>query len=203
MLSFLRTGTAKQKKSEAPDADLIAACLSGNATAWDTLIERYEALVYTVGVRMGLSKADAEDVFQDVCLLLFNHLGDLRDQRRLSSWLISTTKREVWRLHRRRGDTPSSAIPEWQLESGEGVATEAAPMPEESLLALEDQHLVRQALTHLGDKCRQLLTALYCNDPPASYAEASQKLGMPVGSVGPQRARCLQQMGKVLQDLGF
>src|ERR1051325_7354514 len=87
----------------ASDKDLIAACLKGEAAAWDMLIQRYAALIYSIGLKMGLSESDREDVFQDVCVILIDHLADLRDTARLSSWLISTTKREAWRLQRRRG----------------------------------------------------------------------------------------------------
>jgi len=188
-----------------PDAALIAACLSGDAAAWDALIERYEGLVFTCAVRMGLSRTDAEDVFQEVCLLLLNHLGDLRDTSRLAGWLTSTTKREVWRMQRRRGSALMSEMGdrEWELEGAQDVHQGSPPSPEEQALALEDHHLVRQAMQRLPDRCRDLLTLLYCKDPPCSYVEIAQRLSVPLGSIGPHRARCLQRLRKVLVEIGF
>ncbi len=188
-----------------PDPELITACLAGDAQAWHTLIERYAALIHSVAGRMGLSQTDAEDVFQEVCTLLLNHLGDLRDTSRLTSWIISTTRREVWRLRRRRGPALISEIEaeSWQVETAQPVGTEAPSLPEETLLALEEQQLVREALQRLGSNCQQLLTLLYAEEPPCSYAEVAQRLNLPLGSIGPYRARCLQQLHKILEEIGF
>lgn len=187
------------------DEKLIAGCLSGDATAWDTLIARYAPLIFALPVRMGLSQADAEDIFQEVCLLLFNHLHSLRDVQRVAGWLISTTKREVWRLARRRGVTLVSEMAdegqEW--ENAQPVGKQEATPPDRLVLALEEQHLVRQALERLPDRCRDLLTLLYVNDPPASYAEVAQYLHIAVGTIGSARARCLERLHKLLSEAGF
>lgn len=187
------------------DPLLISACLSGHAEAWDALIDRYEALIYSVLVRSGLAQADADDLFQDVCLILYNHLGDLRDTARLSSWLISTSKREVWRLHRRRKthQTTDLSEREWEFESAEPVAGAEAPQPEQSAMAMEEQHLVRLAMSRMQDRCKQLLTMLYMQDPPASYQDVSARLSLPSGSIGPTRARCLQKLKDLLGEIGF
>jgi RNA polymerase sigma factor (sigma-70 family) len=187
------------------DPELIAVCLAGNAEAWDALIERYEALIYSVLVRSGLSQPDADDLFQDVCLILYNHLGDLRDTARLASWLISTAKREVWRLHRRRKPHPMADLSEreWEFESAEPIASPESPQPEASAIALEEQHLVRLAMGQMQERCRQLLALLYMKDPPASYAEVSSQLSLPSGSIGPTRARCLQKLKDLLNEIGF
>jgi RNA polymerase sigma factor (sigma-70 family) len=187
------------------DAGLIALCLKGEAEAWDALIERYQALIYSTLLKQGLSHADADDVFQDVSLILFRHLGDLRDTTRLSGWLISTARREAWRLKRRRGMALASEMPdrEWELEGAEPVAQAAAPQPDQEVMVLQDQQLVRQGLEQLGERCRELLTLLYMKDPPGTYADVTELLGMPQGSIGPTRARCLQQLQKNLQQLGF
>lgn len=182
--------------SRADDAALIAACLSGDAAAWDALIARYEGLIYSLLLRMGLGAGDAEDVFQDVCVLLLRHLGELRDTSRLAGWLIATTKREAWR-RRRRGASAPASLDEAPEMAGGGVS------PEQAAIALEEQRLVREALDRLPERCRRLLTLLYVDDPPATYAEAAERLGIPLGSVGPTRARCLQRLEKVLRALDF
>ena len=187
------------------DSQLVSACLRGDAGAWDALIERYQALIYSTLLKQGLSSADADDMFQDVCLILFRYLEDLRDSSRLSGWLISTARREAWRLKRRRGAALASELAEreWEMESAEPVAQAAAPSPDQEILALQEQQLVREGLARLGDRCRELLTFLYLREPPGSYAEVVERFGMPQGSIGPTRARCLQQLQKHLMDAGF
>lgn len=204
-LLFQRGSDPHRRWAHVSDPDLIAACLSGDASAWDALIRRYEALIFSIGTRSGLSQTDAEDIFQDVCLLLLRHLEDLRDTERLAGWLGATTRREVWRLRRRRGATLTAEMPEreWELETARPVGSEPGETPQETLLALEDQNLVHLGLQELQDRCRTLLTLLYLEDPPLSYAEISERLSLPVGSIGPTRARCLQQLQKILENMGF
>lgn len=197
--------SSEKRFAGASDSELISACLKGNASAWDALIGRYAALIYSLSLRMGLSQSDAEDIFQDICVTLLNHLGDLRNTERLSSWLISTTKREIWRMQRRRGAKLTSELKEgeWEMENAPSVHAQEAASPEADVVALEEQQLVREGLAQLAERCRRLLTLLYVDDPPASYTEVSEVLGLPVGSIGPTRARCLQNLRKLLDQLGY
>jgi RNA polymerase sigma factor (sigma-70 family) len=183
-----------------PDADLIAACLAGESAAWDTLIARYKAVIFATLMRQRLPEADAEDIFHEVCLLLLNHLEDLRDTQRLAGWLVTTTRREIWRLHRQRGPTLASEMPgqEWLLEGAQSVGGVSQPSVEESLLALEEQQAMRHAMAQLPERCRRLLTLLYCEEPPCGYTEAAERLRLPIGSIGPSRARCLQKLQQLL-----
>jgi RNA polymerase sigma factor (sigma-70 family) len=186
------------------DADLVAACLRGDETAWNTLIDRYKGLIYKLALNSGLSPADASDVLQEVSLLLVDHLGELRDGSKVAHWLAITTKREVWRLLRRRKPTADLTTLEYLPATGDaGSVTFGASDPEAATIAIEDQLLVRQALDRLPSKCRALMEALYCSDPPCSYAEAASRLGMPVNSVGPNRIRCLNTLKKLLMEQGF
>ncbi len=185
------------------DRDLIAECLNGHSFAWDALVERYESLIYTCALRHGATETEAGDVFQVVCVSLYEYLGSLRDQTRLASWLLSVTKREAWRAARKRDYSAS-------LEAGdEGFSVlETTPTlnpsdnPEGSAMATEDAYLVQLALEQLGDKCRELLRALYSSEEQ-SYAEIAAKLSIPIGSIGPTRARCLQQLRRILETVGF
>ncbi len=186
------------------DAELIAACLKGEATAWDVLIERYAALIYSLCLRMGLSQSDAEDTFQDVCVLLLNHLENLRDTSRLAGWLASTTKREIWRVQKRRGTTrlASELSPEgWEMEAAAPLHEQSGSHPEADILAIEEQQTVRQALSRLPTRCRNLLTLLYSTDPTPSYQEIAEELAFPIGSIGPNRARCLKGLHKLLTEM--
>lgn len=198
-----QTNPPSHRYASKPDSDLIAACLTGNQDAWNTLIERYRGLIYKLALSMGLATTDAADVLQEVSLLLVNHLGDLRDRSRLSQWLIITTKREVWKRQRVRY-LPLEAIEYDPLDDSSNRLLSDCPQdPEQVALMLADQALVRQAMACLPDQCRCLLTLLCCQDPPCSYAEVSHRLAMPINSVGPNRARCLQKLRKILSELGF
>ena len=104
---------------------MIAACLAGDARDWDHLIARYQGLIYTLALRMGMSRSDADDVFQNVCLRLYQHLGDLRDTRRLAAWLISTTRREVWHLRRQGVSTSIEDLTETGAEVEHRVRSES------------------------------------------------------------------------------
>lgn len=187
------------------DAELIAACLKGDAPAWNALIVRYQGFIFRLALRQGLSTPDAEDVFQNVCVKLYQHLGELRDVHRLSGWLASVTQRETAQLFRKQ---PLSLLHEGEvspglIEGAEPIHSLPALTPEEELLALERQHLVRQTLTHLPEECRHLLTLLYDSDPPRSYAEVAASLTIPLGSIGPKRARCLERLRKELEKFGY
>jgi len=182
-----------------PDGELIARCLAGEETAWDALIERYAALINTVTIRMGLSSADGADVFQEVCLQLYNHLPDLRDTTRLASWLITITRREAWRLRRCRGPQPLSELAEQTAAHAEPLLGETPPPPEDTLLALDRTHRMYQAMQLLPERCRSLLELLFYHDPPCSYAEINARLGIAPNSIGSARARCLEKLRKILE----
>jgi RNA polymerase sigma factor (sigma-70 family) len=202
-LSALFFISVDKRVKRKPDTELIAACLSGNARSWDALIERYEGFIYTLAIRMGLTAADAEDVFQNVCLRLYQNLGSLRDATRLSSWLISTTRREAWHLRRHRGMPVMSDMPDFEAEMDRARRPgEQEPLSlEETFIALEEQHLVRTGMAELPEECRKLLSLLYNDDSPRSYSEVAGEMSMPVGSIGPRRARCLARLKKILDRL--
>src|SRR5437868_11411910 len=146
-----------------------------------------------------LPSDDAADTFQSVWLKLYEKLASLRDHEKLSSWLITTTTREVWRVaaRNRRDSAPASADDE-QSNLLEQIAA-TAPLADAEREMLEQQQLVREALESLPDRCRNLLTMLFYEKDELSYAEIARRMAMPVPSVGPTRARCLEKMRKLLQ----
>jgi RNA polymerase sigma factor (sigma-70 family) len=184
---------------EPADGDLVAACLAGDATAWDALIRRYQGFIFGLALRNGLSQADADDLFQDVSIKLYHHLGELREVRKLSGWLAAVVRQEIWGRWRRKSPVSLSELPEGDrlLELAGDISD-----PEGEVMALERERLVRSALADIGDECRLLLELLYGPDP-APYAETAERLGMPIGSVGPRRARCLARLKKKLEDFGY
>ena len=177
------------------DGELVAACVAGDADAWDVLLERYQGFIYGITLKLGVSGSDAEDLFQEVCLKLYRHLSTLRNAERLSSWLGAVVRQEVWRYRRRRSGAPQSDFGDESVQ----VAEDEAPGPEEQILALERAYLVRECLGKLPEGCRELLGLLYAPEP-ASYAETSRRLGMPIGSIGPRRARCIERLKRKLDE---
>lgn len=169
------------------DADVIEACLAGDERAWKVLVERYSRLIYTVPLRFGLSKAVADEVFQETCLVLLEKLDTLRDRSRLSSWLLTVSRRACIKRFRRRDRVEKVGLIEGTHASREGTL-------EDDLLRLEERHLVGRAVERLPSRCRRLLKALFFAHPPRSYEEVAEELDMPVGSIGPTRARCLEKL---------
>jgi RNA polymerase sigma factor (sigma-70 family) len=185
---------------EHADAELIAACINGESWAWDALVDRYRRLVFSLALRTGLGHEDAADVFQMVFTVLLENLHNLRTPQGLAAWLITTTKRTSWRVMHRR----QRALTENEEGAATASAAQAGPGAERWQEGRwVDQALVRDALTRLGERCRRLLWLLYYDRSEPSYAEISRRLKVPLGSIGPTRARCLQKMRQALNALGM
>lgn len=188
-----RSASEKQEPMYAKDSDLIQACLDGDESAWKELVERYARLVYSIPYRRGFSPADADDVFQNVFTIVYRSLKSLRDQKVLAAWLIRITSHECHRLHKRTHS---------ETELSDTLPDSATP-PEDEVEIMERQHLVRTALKQLEPRCRELLMALFLDSATPSYAELSKKLDIPVGSIGPTRARCFEKLEVKLVEMGF
>jgi RNA polymerase sigma factor (sigma-70 family) len=168
---------------------LVARVGDGDQEAWNEIIERYAPLVWSICLRYQLSRQDIDDVGQSVWLLLVEKIGSLREAAALPGWLATTTKRECLRVlratHRHdHADLP----PEDQLPPD----PDAAPIEQEVITAERDAAL-RAALAELPQSCYELLSMLI-DDPPLPYADISIALGVPIGSIGPTRARCLDRL---------
>lgn len=183
------------------DEELIARCLEKDVEAWEALVRRYQRLIASVCYKFGVHGADASDVFQSVCIALFQQLASLKDQAKLSAWLSKVTVRECWKLRERKTVTDTLDMSVWrEIANGHG---EKSVLAEEKLLALERQHLVRRAVELLPLQCRQLIERLFYSESPLSYAEISRSVGIPVASIGPTRARCLTKLKNNLKKVGF
>jgi RNA polymerase sigma factor (sigma-70 family) len=178
-----------------PDAvGLVSAAAAGDERAWGELVRRYTPLVLTVIRSYGLDRVDAADVNQTVWLRLVEHLGRLRESEALPAWLITTARRECYRLLRVGRRTQPFDPYEDPAEGRVGAFLLVDPTtPDEDLLRAERQQALREAFAQLPPRCRALL-ALLTTDPPTSYREIGEQLGMPVGSVGPTQARCLHKL---------
>jgi RNA polymerase sigma factor (sigma-70 family) len=145
-----------------------------------------------------LPEYDANDIFQNVSLLLWENLGQLRDRARLGAWLVITTRRECWRMMRQRRQN-TVVLEERALD---GILP-PSPRSEDEFLVLERQSQVHAAIEYLEAPCRELLTMLFYADPRPTYSEIAQNLTLPEGSIGPTRARCLEKLMKILENMGF
>ena len=187
--------------SRLSDSELLARCLAEDAAAWETLVRRYQRLVGSITFKFGLAQEDAADVLQAVFLTLFHQLATLRQQAKLSSWIITVAVRECWKLRRRRGQTDSLDAPEWATANE--PADETHLQLDDSILKLQRQHLVRRAIELLPKRCRNLLKLLFYTETPLSYAELSQQIGIPTASIGPTRGRCLNKLKDNLTQEDF
>lgn len=187
--------TLSGKPDGRDDVALVRACLAGEAGAWDELVERYGRLVFASARRCGLNAEDAEDVFQNVFMIMLRRLETLRDQARLSSWLITTTYRESWRLARSRRDAATAELDDQIRDTGEAPLDEVA--------RLEREQLIHTALRRIDERCRNLLIALFLDAGEPSYEEISARFGMAIGSIGPTRSRCFRKLEKALMELGI
>ena len=169
-------------------AALVERAAAGDQDAWNELVDRYAPLVWSICMRYHLSKQDVEDVGQTVWLKLVEHLGTLRTPAALPGWLARVTANECLRVLRAaRKQDGFSPSPEELLPPAE------AEMVEQEIITAELNAAVRQAFALLPARCRQLLSMLM-SDPPHKYDEISVILEIPIGSIGPQRQRCLRRL---------
>ncbi|WP_344303682.1 sigma-70 family RNA polymerase sigma factor [Nocardioides bigeumensis] len=170
-------------------AGLVAAAREGDTEAWDQLVDRFLPLVHSVVSRVRLSAADAADVNQTVWLRLVEHLGSLRQPEALPGWLATTARREALRAATTSGRVVSVEPGAHLLEGVDDVDFD------DLLVDQERDQAMRDALAELPADRRRLLELLV-SEPPTPYDEISSILGMPIGSIGPTRARALAQLRK-------
>ncbi len=179
------------------DSQLIYACREGVGAAWDTLVARYERLVYTIPRRYGLTQAEVEDVFQSVWLLLLQHLESIKQPERISAWLVTTARRESIK---RRRNTEYKRVSSMDSDFFAKLEQTDRSTPEELVIRYEQQQAVRQAMGRLGERCRRLLQMLYYDSPKRSYATIAATLNLAIGSIGAIRGRCLQKLSQLLAE---
>lgn len=186
---------------ELNDAELIVKCLEKDAEAWETLVRRYQRLVASITYKFRLSAEDSADVLQAVCLILFQQMTSLKKDAKLSSWLITVTVRECWKM--RECSKQLDSMTDEDLERAAEVPSQEHLLRDDELAQIEQQYLIRRQLELLPDQCRGLLEHLFYRDPPTAYAEISRQLGLPVASIGPTRSRCLEKLKGSLKKIGI
>lgn len=175
------------------DLELVSACRRGDQLAWEKLVHRYQRLIYAIPRRAGLNEDEAAEIFQDVFTTLFEKLNDLEDPERLQAWLVTTTRRRTLRALSRRPERLTKVDESGGTNEAEAVR-DTAPLPDEQLMILEEQHQIRTAVSMLDERCQTLVRLLFYQREPPSYAEVAKVLGIPEGSIGPTRARCLAKL---------
>src|SRR3712207_3870898 len=155
-------------------------------------------MVYSIPLRYGLSRDDAADIAQNTFTILLESLDTLSEDSRLGAWLATVARRQSWRLlERNRREMPSENLDSADLAARTVLLGKSGA---DSIEHWELTELLDTGLSQIGESCRQLLLALYFQPELSSYAEVAASLGMPIGSIGPTRARCLKRLREVLVE---
>jgi len=180
-----------------PPDDLLRACLRGEDAAWRLFLERYGDLMYSVPLRMGVRRSDAEEIFQTTLVAIYQRLGTLKDPGRLVNWISEIARRKTLYYLRKRSREVS--------ESEEGLPDTAdqAPLALQAMESLEASQVVHESLLGLAPRCREMIVALYLSDPPMSYKALAERYHIAIGTVGPTRAHCLKALRAALVARGY
>jgi RNA polymerase sigma factor (sigma-70 family) len=172
---------------------LMIAARDGSEDALGQIVTELSPLLWQVARAAGLSSGDAEDVLQTVWLRLLSHLGGIRSPSALTAWLVVTTKREAWRV-RAAGRRQLPADQDWLA----GLP-DPGPGSEEQVIVDDDRRALWTAIGQLDRRCQELLRII-AFVPHPDYAAVAAELGMPLGSIGPTRGRCLAKLRAVLAN---
>jgi RNA polymerase sigma factor (sigma-70 family) len=179
-----------------PDERLITACLNGDSEAWSALVSKYDRLIFSIPIKLGLSRDDASDIFQQVCFGLVSELARLRDPKSLPAWLIKVTSSRCFELMRQHGRHKA-------LSEAQGSWLAETRTAEHLLHECEREQMIREAIQATRPRCRELIEMLFFESPPLSYEETAKRLKIATGSVGFIRMRCLRKLRKALEEKGF
>lgn len=167
---------------------LVKEAADGDEQAWVVLVDRFSGLVWSVTRSYRLSRDDAAEVFQMTWLRLVEHLGDIREPDRVGGWLSTTARRLCLVAIRKAGRDVPMEFEDYQVVSADQtVELDAA------LDAHHDRTALGRAFDDLPEPWRALLRVLAA-DPAPTYAEVAATLDMPIGSIGPTRARCIERL---------
>ena len=197
-LSSDATDPTTQEPTDPSDKVLIDGCRAGDAQAWDQLINKYQRLVMSVPLSFGFDTTEAEDIAQITFTILMQSLDNLRNVEHLGSWLYTVAQRHTWRSLKRNQKNAPEVI-------DDNLAESRVVFGREGLNDLERWELadwLNQGLHRLGQRCQELLMALYFDPDEPDYAQIAKRLKMAVGSIGPTRARCLKTLQQLLVRAG-
>jgi RNA polymerase sigma factor (sigma-70 family) len=182
---------------EGDNTRLVEECLRGSEQAWHALVDRYKNLIYSIPLRYGAPPQDAADIFQAVCLDLFNELPRLREAEALQGWLIKVTSHKCYHWKRQQGVRSA----QWDGAEVDGASNH---VPAADMLAeLEQEQLVRESVSKLPKRCKEMIELLFFEHPPLPYTEVAERLRLARGSIGFIRGRCLKRLREILEAKGF
>jgi RNA polymerase sigma factor (sigma-70 family) len=184
--------------AEWSNTKIVAECRAGDESAWSALLDRYKNLIYSIPLRYGARHQDAADIFQAVCLDLFNELPQLRDAEALQGWLIRVTTHKCYHWKRKQIHQESD-LNEEQADNLNAVHA----IPADVLAEIEREQAVRESMVHLPPRCREMIELLFFEHPAVPYSEVARRLQLATGSIGFIRGRCLKRMKKLLEERGF
>jgi RNA polymerase sigma factor (sigma-70 family) len=182
------TPIARRRHADCDHAlvELLRAAQAGDDRAWERLYDRFNPMLTGIARGYRLAPSDVEDVVQSVWLALVDHIDCLRVPAAVGGWLATTTRRECLRVLQ-------LPVREYVTDDPELGDARTATELDHELLAGERRDAVRRALATLPDHYRRLMMLLIA-EPAIDYKELSRRLAMPVGSIGPIRARSLARL---------
>jgi len=185
-------------------ADLVIEAANGDQASWDALVDRFSSMVWSVA-RRRLNAADAADVCQTTWMQLVRHLDRIEQPERVGAWLATTARRESLRVQRRAGrQIPTLDDDVTHHLDNDVCSRRTAPRTavDGDLLVAERDVEVREVFKQLPPRCQKILRLLMADSPP-SYRDLSNLLDIPVGSIGPTRARCLEHLRRLAESAGL
>ena len=201
-------GVADERRLSAERSipDLVAKAIEGDETAWHALVERLQRVVWKSVNMMTYDHEVRDDAFAATWLRLAERLSTIREPEKLPGWLATTACNEVRQILRQRGRQHTSLNDAWGGAGGSGMGELLDSLAGDDgehanqMMVDESRRQVRAAFGRLDEPCREIITVLVLADPPVPYDEASERLGRPIGSLGPSRRRCLEKMKGLLDD---
>lgn len=178
-------------------AATVRRAAAGDRAAWDRLVDSFGSMVWAVTSGYRLGRADTAEVVQTTWLRLVENLDRIKQPEAVGSWLATTARREALRMVKLRG---REVVTDDESRFGQEDTREHFPGPEAHALLTDRNRRLWDAFDRLPERCRALLRLLMVVEPP--YAEVAATLDMPVGSIGPTRARCLDRLRRLLGESG-
>ena len=194
---LLKNQTLDEVRVAWPDTRLVRECLGGGEEAWCALIFKYKNLIFSIPLKYGFSADESTDIFQAVCLDLLSELPKLRKVKALPKWIMQITAHKCFHRKQQERRTEVPDPDDKQFEQSTPARAE------EILREAEDEQGLRQAMSELSPRCRQLVRMLFYDEPARPYQEIAETLGIAVGSIGFIRQRCLERLRKRLLEAGF
>jgi RNA polymerase sigma factor (sigma-70 family) len=180
------------------DRELVRGCLDGSEDDWNLLIDKYKNLIFSIPIRYGLSREEAADIFQMVCLDLIQNLAKVKDAKALPKWVMQVTAHKCFHWKRQNARMVSGDDEETRLPESSVVA-----QAEISLREVEEEQMLREARASLPTRCQELIHMLFYEEPKRPYQQVAESLGLATGSIGLLRQKCLDSLRERLDELGF